>query len=401
MDKVIRYCLLLAVITTLVSVFLSGVFIGCASLAWAWQCFSRRRLVLDWPRYFPFILAFILAVLIAIVFSENVTESARYIKKFVHFFAIALVFTYFDRQLVMRATKAIFIIAGFSAVVGIFQYFVLHKVELLDRVTGLMSHWMTFAGQLMIVSVVLAAYLISLLPPRITFGRRSISAAGFSWLWVGLLLLLLFALLLTMTRSAWVGVILGLTLVVSVRNYRLVLAGIVIIALVWLALPGRFNQRIKSSFDPADTTNRVRVELLRTGANIIRSHPYTGVGPRMVSRTFSRYRVSTEFPDWAYQHLHDNAVEIAAEMGLLGLAAWLAIWLKLGWDHLSFLRQARKRGDRLLLATALGALGSLLAFLAAGLFEYNFGDSEILSLLLFVVTAPYICARSAELEEKV
>jgi len=54
---------------------------------------------------------------------------------------------------------------------------------------------------------------------------------------------------------------------------------------------------------------------------------------------------------------------------------------------------ARKAGDRLLLTTTAGGLGSLVAFFAAGLFEYNFGDSEILFLLLFAVTAPYICAR--------
>jgi O-antigen ligase len=400
MDKVIRWCLLLAIIATLASVFVSGLFLGCASLAWAWQCFSRRRLYLNWPRYFPFVLAFVLAALVAIVCSANFTESARYTRKFVHFFAIALIFTYFDRQLVTRATKAIFLAAGFSAAVGVFQYFVLHKVELLDRVTGLMSHWMTFAGQLMIVSVVLAAFVISLFPSRITLRPLNIPVRGAHWLWLGLLLLLLFALLLTMTRSAWVGAMLGLLLVASVRNYRLVLVAVLVVAVVWLALPGRFSQRIKSSFDPADTTNRVRVELLRTGVNFIRSHPYTGIGPRMVSRTFPRYRVSREFPDWAYQHLHNNAVQIAAEMGFLGLATWLGIWVKLVWDHVGFVRKARKSGDRALLAITLGGLGSLLAFLAAGVFEYNFGDSEILFLLLFVVTAPYIWVRSAEVEGK-
>jgi len=232
MEKIIRWCLLLAIAATLVSVFLSGLFLGCASLAWAWQCVSRRRLTLDWPRYYPFILAFLVSAVVAILFSENLLESARYAKKFVHFFAITLVFTYFDRQLVVRTTKVLFLVAGSSALIGIFQYFVLHKVELLDRVTGFMSHWMTFSGQLMIVSVVLAGYVISLFPSRIAFRPLNIPARGTHWLWLALLLLLLFALLLTMTRSAWVGVILGLVLVASVRNYRLVLVGVLLIVMV-------------------------------------------------------------------------------------------------------------------------------------------------------------------------
>ena len=36
----------------------------------------------------------------------------------------------------------------------------------------------------------------------------------------------------------------------------------------------------------------------------------------------------------------------------------------------------------------------LLVFLAAGLFEYNFGDSEFLMLFLIVVTLPFAAARS-------
>jgi len=38
----------------------------------------------------------------------------------------------------------------------------------------------------------------------------------------------------------------------------------------------------------------------------------------------------------------------------------------------------------------MSGVGVLAAFLLAGLFEYNFGDSEILILLLFFITIPYV-----------
>jgi hypothetical protein len=44
---------------------------------------------------------------------------------------------------------------------------------------------------------------------------------------------------------------------------------------------------------------------------------------------------------------------------------------------------------------AAAALGAMVAMLAAGLFEYNFGDSEFLMLLLLIVTLPFAAARSA------
>ena len=42
---------------------------------------------------------------------------------------------------------------------------------------------------------------------------------------------------------------------------------------------------------------------------------------------------------------------------------------------------------------AAAALASLAAMLAAGLFEYNFGDSEFLMLLLVLITLPFAAAR--------
>jgi hypothetical protein len=42
---------------------------------------------------------------------------------------------------------------------------------------------------------------------------------------------------------------------------------------------------------------------------------------------------------------------------------------------------------------AAGALAALAAMLAAGFFEYNFGDSEFLMLLLVLITLPFAADR--------
>ena len=49
-----------------------------------------------------------------------------------------------------------------------------------------------------------------------------------------------------------------------------------------------------------------------------------------------------------------------------------------------------RSGERLLAATGLAAV---VAMLCAGLFEYNFGDSEVLMLFLTIVTLPAAAAR--------
>ena len=43
---------------------------------------------------------------------------------------------------------------------------------------------------------------------------------------------------------------------------------------------------------------------------------------------------------------------------------------------------------------AAAALAAMIAMIAAGMFEYNFGDSEFLMLLLMLVTLPFAAARS-------
>jgi O-antigen ligase len=57
-------------------------------------------------------------------------------------------------------------------------------------------------------------------------------------------------------------------------------------------------------------------------------------------------------------HLHDSPLQILVERGVLGLAAWL--WL-------------------------FGAFAAIAGFLVAGLFEHNFGDTEVLLVAMFVM----------------
>jgi hypothetical protein len=51
------------------------------------------------------------------------------------------------------------------------------------------------------------------------------------------------------------------------------------------------------------------------------------------------------------------------------------------------------RADRARVLAA-AALAAMAAMLGAGMFEYNFGDSEFLMMLLLVITLPFAAART-------
>jgi putative inorganic carbon (HCO3(-)) transporter len=128
--------------------------------------------------------------------------------------------------------------------------------------------------------------------------------------------------------------------------------------------------------------------MLHVGERMIAARPLTGVGPNMVERLYPQYRGADAVKP-VNPHLHNNPLQIAAERGLPALAIWL-------WFLVALVRglwqQFADGRHRELVA---GALATLVALLAAGLFEYNFGDSEVLMLFLLIVTLPAAADRSA------
>jgi O-antigen ligase len=129
--------------------------------------------------------------------------------------------------------------------------------------------------------------------------------------------------------------------------------------------------------------------MLREGAHMIRNHPLVGIGPNMVQPLYAEYR-DPDAVNAVNPHLHNVPVQIAAERGLPALAVWL--WFIAGLV-VALAKQLREKQLRFLAAAGLAAVVSMLA---AGMFEYNFGDSEFLMLFLILVTLPFAAARTKE-----
>jgi len=252
-----------------------------------------------------------------------------------------------------------------------------------DRITGFMSHWMTFSGQEMFALLMLAAFLF-----------YAPAALRRTWLWLLCAVLMSLAVVLGMTRNSWLGCgIGGIYLIWFWRRWVLAVLPIVAVLAVLFA-PADLRERFTSVIHPRTgiDSNAHRMVTWRTGLEIIRKHPLLGLGPEGVKLHFDEYvpaDIPRPLPIGWYGHLHNIYLQFAAERGIPTM--FMLMWMlgKIGWDFARGLRVlAPGRGDRRFLLH--GGIAVLLATLSAGFFEHNLGDSEVLTMFLVVVACGYL-----------
>lgn len=251
------------------------------------------------------------------------------------------------------------------------------------RIRGPFSHWMTFAHFLLICDCLLIARMAAGPPAR---GWRRAAR------WAAVVVVNL-AIVVSLTRSVWVALAAVVTVLVAVRTPRWLLAFPAAAALVVLLAPVPLLHRISSVVDLSDTSNYDRLCMVEAGARMVAERPLFGIGPDVVKLRYPIYRSPTAPRFWV-PHLHNNLIQLAAERGLPSLAAYLALTLAAlagAWRGFRrgggfVARQPGTGGD-----LHLGALLAILAFNLSGLFEYNWGDTEVQRLALFVLALPF-CA---------
>jgi O-antigen ligase len=279
-----------------------------------------------------------------------------------------------------RATLTLDVIIAMGAagaLVGIVQFAIFGYDDLNSRPVGTLSHYMTYSGVLMLVTCAAVSRLIFHPQPA-------------AWPMIAVPALLV-ALVVTYTRNAWIGTFLGVAVLLAVRNWKLVILAPIVAGLAFLVAPGAVQQRAQSLVNPSDPSSRDRVVMLKIGVEMVRDHPLVGVGPEMISHVYPAY--SQHHPDAVHAvnpHLHNVPVQIAAERGLPALVAWL-------WFVVVAMRDLwRQLRARIAPGVAGAGLAAVVAMLAAGMFEYNFGDSEFLMLFLGLITLPFAAARAQD-----
>jgi O-antigen ligase len=360
----------------LVSIAAAETLLALTCLLWI----ALRPQPLTWPSYFVPLCAFMAATVLSLLMSPEPAAGRAAIYKFWLFAMGLLAANFVTTPARARTSHALLLtVAAATALVGLVQFVFAYRhfqatqsladdPMVLKRITGFMGHWITYSDEQLLVWC-------AAIPAIVVLGRR----------WMIPLGLVSAALVLGFTRSVWIGAIAGFV-VAAMMIPRRVLIGVALpVALIGAAASGLIYHRISMSFSqPNFAPDTGRVKLLIAGVRMIKAHPLFGVGPQRIHTEFPKFYRGSDLPEY-YGHLENNIAQLGAERGLLCLAAFFWFIFELYASLISIIRKAPEEARW----PAASALASLTGFLVAGVFEYNFGDSEVLMLLLFIVSIPY------------
>jgi O-antigen ligase len=360
----------------LISIAAMEILLAAAVALWVW----KRPLFIRWPSYFLPLAAFMATTLLSLLMSPEPGTGWNSMQKAVLFSMGLLAATFVTTEVrALNAQKLLLAAALVSGGMAIIQ-FILAEVmylrtgdlaydpTLVNRATGALGHWMTFSG------VELLVWCATI--PAIPYLSRK---------WIAAFSVIGAAIILSNTRGVWLGAVAGLTVAAFGLPRRVLIAVLVPIVIVAVAASPFIYRRVSMTFDSTLATNYSRLAYLSVGTGMIKDHPLFGVGPGRIDDEFPNHYTGTEIGTFYIGHLHNNILQIAAERGLLCLATFLWFLVELCRSLLLVMKKAAGVAR----SVALGSLAALTGFVVSGMTEYNFMDSEVLVLMLFIVSRPF------------
>ena len=168
----------------------------------------------------------------------------------------------------------------------------------------------------------------------------------------------------------------------------------IMLLVVYTVSPLPAQTRVLAPFLGLDRTFETRTNLRQVGWEIFKDYPLTGCGFRCVDL------VNNQYPDPLYEKTHDphravkylrgmhnNYIQLAVDTGILGLTAWLGIWVC--FFRLLYHRAKAIKRDPQERWAIYGSAAAVLAFLGGGFFESNLYDSEVAMVLYFIMALPF------------
>ncbi len=191
-----------------------------------------------------------------------------------------------------------------------------------------------------------------------------------------------FCLIFTFSRGAVIGLLFATTFIAIFKKDKLLISFILIFVLIApFLLPGSVKDWVKQRSSIWELMlNAERIYIYQTAVNMIKSHPFIGVGVNTFCANYLNYKVNQSYGNTGggSYYGHNNFLHMAGEIGLIGLGIflWLLFILFKKW----YIIYKSLPSGSLLKIISLGLIADIFGFLINGLTETGLYYSKIATI---------------------
>lgn len=196
--------------------------------------------------------------------------------------------------------------------------------------------------------------------------------------WWLALITILAADFLTFSRGGYLGIFCAIAALLFVFwrkaswKFKKIFLALGVVLLIILAVPNPVSQRFFSSFNLKEGSNAGRIEIWQQAMEVIKNNIGIGVG---IGNYPLEIKPSADYREPIYAH---NAyLDVAVEIGMFGILAWLGIILSAG---MSFIKKSKTE------TFFIGGFLALVIFAAHSLVETAIYSSTVLPIFLIIIS---------------
>ena len=200
--------------------------------------------------------------------------------------------------------------------------------------------------------------------------------------------------LLTLSRGAWVGLILAGGIFILLVYPKLLLLTPLILVVLYFVLPDVIIARFTSIGDLSDSSSSYRLSIWLGSIAMLKDYWLCGIGPGV--QAFNLVYPAYSFSTATAQHSHNLFLQLVCDAGIVALVVFVLLIFRYARELCAAFCQSRHPAVRMHLAAFLAGCGG---FLAQGMTDFSFYNYRVLFVFCAYLGMGILTTRWTTLEK--
>lgn len=344
--------------------------------------YSRKRLISGIKDFLKnyiniFMVLWLVMMFISIIYATDkilaLQESIRFSTYIIFFFLIKYEMN--SKYVLDKIMISIIISSSIVGIIGIFEYFKGIGINSMNGFNTVLRVSSTLENSNNLGAFfILITFPIFMLLLREKYKMKRL-------LYVILLIISVSNVIISFSRNALIGLIIGCICLIIIYNYKMIY--VTIIGLSILCFTPKVFVRIQQIFDKSQ--NLSRISLWEIAISMIRDYPILGVGNGNYRSLYMKYYKKIKYLGYtahANFHPHNIFLKVQCELGIIGSTALIGFFLSL----INGIRKFSKRVKNSFYSTFYkGFLASIISFIFMNVIDNFFSAPKVIGFFWIIV----------------